>query len=49
MAIGPEGLTIAASNGAVRAARARDGGQKGAAAEVARVVGLEPGVSLGQR
>src|SRR5216110_3582707 len=49
VAIGPEGLTIAASNGAVRAARARDGGQKGAAAEVARVVGLEPGVSLGQR
>src|SRR5438477_3063353 len=45
VAIGPEGLTIAASNGAVRAARARDGGQKGAAAEVARVVGLEPGVS----
>src|SRR5213595_1476795 len=36
LAIGAEGLTVAARDGAVRCARARDGGAKAAAAEVAR-------------
>ena len=47
MAVSPEGLTIAAAGGTVRCARARDGGQKGPAAEIARVLGVEPGVRLG--
>ena len=47
VAIGPEGLSIAASGGAVRSARARDGGQKGPAAEIARTLGVGPGARLG--
>jgi methionyl-tRNA formyltransferase len=46
-AIGREGLTVAAGDGAVCCARARDGGAKAAAAEVARAVGLEQGARLG--
>jgi methionyl-tRNA formyltransferase len=46
-AIGPEGLTVAAGDGMVCCARARDGGAKAAAAEVARAVGLEQGARLG--
>ena len=47
VALGPEGLTVAAAGGAVLCGRARDGGQKSPAAEVARVLGLEAGVRLG--
>ena len=47
VAIGAEGLTVAARDGAVRCARARDSGTKAAAAEVARALGLEPGARLG--
>ena len=47
ISIDAEGLTIAAAGGAVRAARARDGGAKAAAADVARAIGLEPGARLG--
>jgi len=47
MTVGAEGLTIATADGAVRCARARDGGQKVAAADVARALGLEPGGKLG--
>jgi len=43
VAVDTEGLTVAAPDGAVRCARIRDGGQKGPAGEVARVLGLEPG------
>src|SRR5256886_90531 len=46
LAIGAEGLTVAARDGAVRCARARDGGAKAAAADGARAIGLEPGVHL---
>ena len=46
LAIGAEGLTVAARDGAVRCARARGGGAKAAAADVARAIGLEPGVHL---
>lgn len=46
VAVGPEGLTVAATRGAVRCARARDGGAKAAAADVARTLGLEVGASL---
>jgi methionyl-tRNA formyltransferase len=47
VAVGSEGLTVAAAGGAVLCGRARDGGQKSPAAEVARVLGLEVGVRLG--
>jgi methionyl-tRNA formyltransferase len=47
LAITPEGLTIAAGAGALRCARARNGGTKAAAAEVAAAIGLEPGSLLG--
>ena len=48
LAIGPEGIAVACRDGgAVRWARGRDGGTKAAAAELARVVGLEPGARLG--
>jgi methionyl-tRNA formyltransferase len=47
LALGPEGVTIAAGAGAVRCARARAGGAKGPAAEVAGAVGLAPGARLG--
>jgi methionyl-tRNA formyltransferase len=41
------GITIAAAGGAVRCARARDGGAKAAAADVARMLGIAPGARLG--
>jgi methionyl-tRNA formyltransferase len=41
------GLTIAAAGGAVRCARARNGGGKAAAADVARAIGLAVGARLG--
>jgi len=41
------GITIAAAGGAVRCARARDGGAKAAAADVARTLGIGPGARLG--
>ena len=45
-AIDADGLTVAAHDGALRCARARNGGAKAAAAEVARALGLEPGARL---
>ena len=45
-AIDVDGLTVAARDGALRCARARNGGAKAAAAEVARALGLEPGARL---
>lgn len=48
LAVAAEGITIAATGGAVRCARARNGGAKAAAADVARALGLEPGARLGQ-
>ena len=47
LAVGPDGLTVACGDGAVRCARARDGGSKAAAAEVARTLGIGPGSRLG--
>jgi methionyl-tRNA formyltransferase len=47
LAVGPDGLTIAAAGGAVRCARARGDGPKAAAAEVAAGLGLAPGARLG--
>jgi methionyl-tRNA formyltransferase len=47
LAVDADGLTVAAAGGAVRSARARDGGAKGAAADVARALGLAPGARLG--
>jgi methionyl-tRNA formyltransferase len=47
LGIGADGLTAATGDGAVRVARARDGGAKAPAAEVARAVGLEAGARLG--
>ncbi|HUE30624.1 MAG TPA: methionyl-tRNA formyltransferase, partial [Verrucomicrobiae bacterium] len=47
LAVEDEGVTVAARDGAVRCARARDGGAKAAAAEVARAVEIEPGACLG--
>jgi len=41
-----DGITVAAAGGAVRCTRARDGGAKGPAADVARALGLEPGARL---
>jgi len=38
-----QGITVATRDGAIRCARARDGGSKAAAAEVARALRLEPG------
>jgi methionyl-tRNA formyltransferase len=46
LAVAPEGITIAAAGGAVRCRRARDGGQKGGAADVCAAVGLSPGAVL---
>jgi methionyl-tRNA formyltransferase len=48
LAVNAEGVTIAAAGGAVRCARARNGGAKAAAADVARALGLAPGARLGQ-
>ena len=47
LAIDAGGITVAAGGGAVRAARARDGGAKAAAADVARALGIAPGAVLG--
>ena len=47
LAIDADGITVAAGDGAVRAARARDGGAKAAAADVARALGIGPGMVLG--
>ena len=47
LAMDADGLTVAAAGGAVRSARARDGGAKGAAADVAHALGLRPGARLG--
>jgi methionyl-tRNA formyltransferase len=47
LAVDEAGLTIAAAGGAVRCARARNGGGKGAAADVARNIGLAVGSRLG--
>jgi len=46
LAVAAEGLTVAAGDGAIRCARARNGGTKAAAAEVAGVVGIEAGSRL---
>jgi len=46
LAIDAEGITIAAASGAVRCARARGDGAKGAAAEVAAAAGLVPAAVL---
>src|SRR5256886_8697286 len=46
LAIDADGLTVGARDGALRCARARNGGAKAAAAEVARALGLEPGAHL---
>jgi methionyl-tRNA formyltransferase len=46
LAVGPDGITIAAARGAVRCARARNAGTKAAAAEVARALGIEAGARL---
>ncbi len=48
LAVDAAGITIAAGGGAVRCARARNGGAKAPASDVARTVGLEPGARLGQ-
>jgi methionyl-tRNA formyltransferase len=47
LAVDRDGLTIAAGEGAVRCARAREGGAKAAAGEVARVLGIACGTRLG--
>ncbi len=47
LALGGDGITIAARGGAIRCARLRDGGAKAAAAEVAPRVGIAPGARLG--
>lgn len=47
LAIDADGITIAAGGGAIHCARARNGGAKTTAAEVARAVGLEVGDRLG--
>jgi methionyl-tRNA formyltransferase len=47
LAVDADGVTIAAAGGAVRCARARDGGAKSAAAEVALALGITPGARLG--
>jgi hypothetical protein len=46
-AVDADGVTIACGDGAVRCARARDGGAKAAATEVARTLGIAPGARLG--
>jgi len=47
LAVDAAGITIAAQGGAVRCARARDGGAKAAAADVARALGIAAGARLG--
>src|SRR5437762_4460417 len=46
LAIDGDGVTVAARDGAIRCPRARNGGAKAAAAEVARALGLEPSARL---
>src|SRR5438034_929453 len=46
LAIDGDGLTVAARDGAICCARARNGGAKTPAAEVSRPLGLEPGARL---
>jgi len=47
LSVDADGLTIAATHGAVRCARARNGGTKDAAQNVARSLGIAPGSQLG--
>jgi len=47
LAVDAAGITVAAQGGAVRCARARDGGSKAAAADVARALGIAAGARLG--
>jgi methionyl-tRNA formyltransferase len=47
LAVGADGVTVAAGGGAVRCARARGDGPKAAAAEVAHALGLHVGSRLG--
>jgi methionyl-tRNA formyltransferase len=46
LAVGPEGITIAAAPGAIRCARARNGGNKAPAAQVAQALGIEVGAPV---
>lgn len=46
LTIDDTGLTIAAAQGAVRCTRARNGGSKGPAAEIANTLGIGPGAQL---
>ena len=46
LSVTTDGITIATSNGAVRCARARNGGKKSPAAEAARTLGIELGSVL---
>ena len=46
LSIGPEGITIAATSGAIRCARARNGSNKAPAAQVAQALGIEVGKSV---
>jgi len=46
LAVGDDGITVAAADGAVRCARARGDGPKAAAAEVAGALGIAPGTRL---
>jgi len=47
LAVDGAGITVAAQGGAVRCARARDGGAKAAATDVALALGIAPGARLG--
>ena len=47
IAVDGEGITIAARGGGICCARLRNGGTKGAAADIARTLGVEPGGRLG--
>ena len=47
MAVNAEGITIATATGAVRCARARNGGKKAPAAEIAHTLGIATGSLLG--
>jgi methionyl-tRNA formyltransferase len=47
VALDEEGVTVATRDGAVRCARARDGGTKATAASVLRALGVVPGARLG--
>jgi len=47
LAIDEDGISVATRNGAVRCARVRDGGEKVAAADAARTLGITPGARFG--